>query len=380
MDFARIEPIVRASLYEGYALYPYRASAVKNRTRWTFGCLYPHAWSLRGEGDAWQCRADTLLVGEVNATLAIRVRFLQLTQRADTAADSAWQDAVERRVDMPPRSVGELVGRAVEQPFSFRGAANEQRVAEDIHGVLSVSAAPVEAGAFRVSVTIENRTDLAGERLDRDRALLGSLASLHVLFGCAEATFASLVDPPPQLRAAADACESAGLWPVLVGDERRPDMVLASPIFLGDHPKVAPESAGDLFDATEIDEILTLRILTLTDAERAEMSRTDPRARAILDRVEAMDPEALLALHGRWRAPPGIAPGSRVRLRPKGRADAFDLLLDGRDATVSSLEQDVEGRVYVAVTVDDDPGRDLGRMGQPGHRFFFRLEEVELIP
>ena len=73
----------------------------------------------------------------------------------------------------------------------------------------------------------------------------------------------------------------------------------------------------------------------------------------------------------------GLQPGARVRLRPRDGADAFDVLLRGRSATIESIEQDIEGRIYLCVTVDDDPGRDLGASGLPGHRFFFRIEEVE---
>jgi hypothetical protein len=72
-----------------------------------------------------------------------------------------------------------------------------------------------------------------------------------------------------------------------------------------------------------------------------------------------------------------IRAGGRVRLCPRGRADILDMALDGKAATVESIEQDFEGRVYLAVTVDDDPGRDLGALRQPGHRFFFRPDEVE---
>src|SRR5262245_6518509 len=72
-----------------------------------------------------------------------------------------------------------------------------------------------------------------------------------------------------------------------------------------------------------------------------------------------------------------VCPGDRVRLRPRGRADIFDLALAGRTATVDSIEQDYDGRVYLAVIVDDDPGKDLGALRQPGHRFFFQPEEVE---
>ncbi|HEX2222879.1 MAG TPA: hypothetical protein VHN15_01590, partial [Thermoanaerobaculia bacterium] len=178
----------------------------------------------------------------------------------------------------------------------------------------------------------------------------------------------------------AERCENVGTWPVLVGDQER-SLLLSSPIILPDFPQVAPESPGDLFDGTEIDELLSLRILTLGDSEKEAMRRADDRARRLLDRTETLTSEELLALHGTWRreaAPDrGLGPGQRVRLQPTGRADIFDLELRGREATIVSVEVDLEGRTYLAVTVDDDPGQDLGRLGQPGHRFFFRPEEVE---
>jgi hypothetical protein len=155
--------------------------------------------------------------------------------------------------------------------------------------------------------------------------------------------------------------------------------MLSSPIILEDHPRIAPESPEALYDVTEIDEILTLRILTLTDAEKAEARATDPRARALLDHVEALGPDAICRLHGTERGLDGVdlRPGDRVRLRPGGRGDVLDLALAGMDATIASVERDYEGRVHFAVTVDDDPGRDLGASGMPGHRFFFGREELE---
>jgi hypothetical protein len=72
-----------------------------------------------------------------------------------------------------------------------------------------------------------------------------------------------------------------------------------------------------------------------------------------------------------------VKQGDRVKLRPLGRADIFDIALDGKIATVVSIEQDLENRIYLAVTVDDDPGSDFGQTGKPGHRFFFGADEVE---
>ena len=90
---------------------------------------------------------------------------------------------------------------------------------------------------------------------------------------------------------------------MLIETDEGSDAVLVAPIILGDHPSIAPESAGDLFDATEIDEILTLRVMTMTEQEKAEARGTDPRAAAILARCDAMSPEELARLHGARRDP-----------------------------------------------------------------------------
>ena len=91
--------------------------------------------------------------------------------------------------------------------------------------------------------------------------------------------FVSLLEPPPEFQEAAAACSNVGTWPVLAGEPGQRDTVLSSPIILYDYPQIAPESPGDLFDGTEIDEILSLRILTLTDEEKSAMRRSR-RARA----------------------------------------------------------------------------------------------------
>ncbi len=217
-----------------------------------------------------------------------------------------------------------------------------------------------------------------------DRKVLDSFVSTHWILGVRGGELVSLLDPPPPLRAAAESCRNLGVWPVLVGARGRRDTVLCSPIILDDYPAVAPESPGDSFDGTEIDELLTLSILALSAEERQRMAAADERTRALLERTEGLRPEQLQRLHGTLRRPAPAAgawlgPGDRVHLRPRGRADIFDLALAGRRATILSVEQDVEDRVYYTVTVDDDPGRDLGAEGKPGHRFFFAPEEVELV-
>jgi hypothetical protein len=176
----------------------------------------------------------------------------------------------------------------------------------------------------------------------------------------------------------ANTCENLGLWPVLVGEPGVGEAILAAPMILEDYPRVAPESSGDLFDATEIDEILTLRILTLTDAEKEAMSRVDALTRSILERSDAHDERTLLKLHAVMK-PVDLVPGDRVILRPRGQSDAFDLLLADLPATIATIEEDFEGQKYATVLVYDDPGKDLGMRASPGHRFFFRVDEVVKI-
>jgi hydrogenase maturation protease len=131
---------------------------------------------------------------------------------------------------------------------------------------------------------------------------LRALASTHTILEVQDGEFVSLLDPPACWREAATACRNVGAWPVLVGDERQKDRMLAAPIILYDYPRVAPESPGDFYDGTEIDEMLTLRVLTLTDEEKRAMAGVDERASALLARTEALARGQLLGLHGALRS------------------------------------------------------------------------------
>jgi hypothetical protein len=132
--------------------------------------------------------------------------------------------------------------------------------------------------------------------------LPASFVSAHLLLGITGGEFISLLDPAEAYRASVAACSNQGVFPVLVGEEPERSMMFCSPIILYDYPKIAPESAGDFFDGTEMDEMLTLRVLTLTDAEKNEMRHGDPRARRILERTEALTGEEMLKTHGIVRA------------------------------------------------------------------------------
>ena len=377
LDRDAVQRIVRSVLYEGYVLYPYRASALKNQRRWMFGTLQP---STDGEPSA--CRTECLVAGSETTRLDVRVRFLQPVQRLDP--DGAWEEAVEREAILEGRALADLA-TAEQTAFDFPGGEETDgrivRRRRPLRVAVERRAAALGGGIFRVSVALANATAPAPRARPED-SRLAVVASAQTLLGVEDGRFVSLLDPPPALAEPAAACRNVGTWPVLVGEPGTADAMLSSPIILYDHPQITPESAGDLFDLTEIDEILTLRIRTLTEAERQDGRRLDPHARAVLDRAEALDTRALGRLHGTIRRgphAPGLRVGARVRLQPRRRADILDVALAGRAATIASIEQDVEGRVFVVVTVDDDPGRDLGAGGALAHRFFFEPDEVELL-
>ncbi|MDQ2774281.1 MAG: hypothetical protein M3Y57_05040 [Acidobacteriota bacterium] len=396
MNSEIIDSIARTVLYEGYLLYPYRKSALKNQQRWNFGVLYPPAWAANQTGsDRSYFQMECLASGPESAIVDVSVRFLQLVER--TTDERVWQEAVEQKAGVKSLSLPELAAGPRLDKISVAG---REFPAE---GEIEVSAVRVRENLFRVTLRVRNTTP--GEFASRNDALLHSLASAHAVLQIQHGEFVSQTDPPYELRDEAAACQNTGVWPVLVGDNGSRDTMLGSPIILYDYPQIAPESKGDLFDATEIDEILILRILTLTDEEKAEVRRSDERVRKMLERLEASPPEHLLELHGAMRGmrdpqtnpwsawdtlegTPAVSAavsgvelkkGDRVRLRPQKRADIFDTFLEGKIAVIEAVEEDFERNIHFAVVLEDDPGRDLGEMRQAGHRFFFSTNEVEPV-
>jgi hypothetical protein len=136
----------------------------------------------------------------------------------------------------------------------------------------------------------------------RASALAHAFCSAHVVLKVTNGEFVSPLDGR-----SAGHCTQRRMWPVLVGEAPARDTILATEIMLDEYPEIAPESPGDLFDGGEVDQLLTLNILGLTDAERAEMRASDPHARAILERTERMTADDLMRLHGTFRDPRGVA-------------------------------------------------------------------------
>lgn len=341
MNRAFVDRIANALLYEGYILYPYRPSA-RNRQRWNFGGLYPDAY-CQAIGEAASNQTQCLVHGTTATRSEVVIRFLHLTARIIGEVDPpltewpkagevpfhpiqtlqigeqllhTWQEAQEREIALDEMRLGELLIRPRCVPFTFPGGRCSEPVRDaggriigiirheqqTIKGEIEVAATQAHAGLFRLTCRVRNRTaPIVSQPTNRDEALLHTLVSVHTILGVRDGAFVSLLDPPERWRDCAAACCNIGVWPVLVGEEGQADTMLSSRIILYDYPQVAPESPGDFFDGTEIDEMLALRILTLTDEEKRAMSAVDERARRLLERTEAMAEAQLLGLHGAIR-------------------------------------------------------------------------------
>ena len=466
LDHAR--KVADAILYEGYLLYPYHKAAQKNQIRFQFGVLMPLSYAQVDPHEASSCQTECLLECPDAAQVRVLVRFLHLQRRlvqGVSAADgqlrdvgtlsvdgteyTGWDEAAEREqrvtVGVSALLAGDKdvkfqirAGQATEDLVDSRGRVAGRIIRQwaGLDGVIRLHAERVAGPyqALRLRVQLENATVPPVELHNREDGLRGALIAAHSLIGVPGGTFLSMTDPPEWAAAEVAACENVGTWPVLAGPGDCADLMLSSPVILYDHPEVAAESAGDLFDATEIDEILTLRTLTLTDAEKRQARATDSRAADLLDRLDDMPPEMLERMHGAirylrsapagaaafsapaetddgidWPAPevtarpsvpwwdPGadasvspetdhvlidgirVSRNSRVRMQPGSRrADAQDLFLTGREATVEAVLFDVDGQVHLAVTPVDDPAADLQR--NHGRFLYFAPDEVQPLP
>jgi hypothetical protein len=330
---------------------------MKNRQRWNFGVLSPRqhnrsqqpditrgsGWvSAQSGGEAWTMQTECLLRAKDEAVVDVKIRFLHLVSREiaklespisgldnDTQADyhfvdelrvgersfQPWQEAIEREVDAFGLILGNLATRKHSFMFSFPASRKQEplrepggpvvglivRTQEEIAGLIEISAEGL-ANAFHLNVSIKNLTP-ANELANGSRtsSLLRSMVSVHTILSAEQGRFVSLIDPPEELRGAVAECSNVGTWPVLAGDDGEETMMLSSPIILYDYPQVAAESAGDLCDATETDELLTLCIMSLTDDEKRQMVDADDRARRILERTETLPSEQLLKMHGAIR-------------------------------------------------------------------------------
>ncbi|VEG42843.1 Uncharacterised protein [Mycolicibacterium flavescens] len=432
-DWDHARAVADAVLYEGYLLYPYRASSSKNQSRWQFGVLGPNGAAEAAIGEDASLSTQVLLDPHGIPMVTGAIRFLQLQRRSverhagggrfepvaelRSGADAwvSWDEAVECEIPIDPFPVMSLprtLDISVPSAREIEPVAGGRlvRTRREMSGRLDVSAEQ-DGDLLRLTFDVYNTAAPAG---DKDEAIAVSLIGTHLLLEVADGEFISLLEPPEWAADAVARCRQHRCFPVLAGPAPHRDLVLASPIILYDHPEIAEQSKGALYDSTEIDEILTLRIMTMTDDEKAQARATDQRAAAIIDRCDSMSPEAMLDLHGALRnphAPSGepdlipqipagvewwdpmadtavqpdsdavlvndtrIARGSRVRLHPSRRADAQDVFYADKIARVTSVHEDVDGEHHIGVVIEDDPGAELHDWY--GRYLYFAPDEVE---
>jgi hypothetical protein len=318
--------VADAVLYEGYMLYPYRPSAIKNRQRWCFGILYPSPYSeVRTGNERCTMHTECLLQARDGAALAIELRFLHLRARqvqqlvedrlegvasllVDDRCIESWDEGVERSMELsvalpqpsPHReqiSFSSSYETEAVQDQSGKTVGFLTRTQHEIAGNVSLVSEEIREDVLKLTIEVTNASAVPAE-IERNSALLRSLVSAHLILTVTDGQFISLLDPPGELREAVRRCNNMGNFPVLVGSAPERNMLLCSPIILYDYPEVAPESAGDFYDATEMDEMLTLRVMTLTDEEKSEARLADDHARNLLQRTEESAREQLMRTHG----------------------------------------------------------------------------------
>ncbi len=431
----RARAVADAVLYEGYLLYPYRGTSSKNQSRWQFGVLGPPGASNAGLGEDDILAAQFLVDGSrALTTITGVVRFLQLQHRRaerelaggvfeavdelTTPSGSwlTWDEAVECEVSFGPIALEDLpcslpVVALAKTDIESVDGGRLVRERRDVRGELTISHEP-DGALTRVSVRVGNIGDAVDGKTDgKDSVIARSMIGTHVIAEVIGGQFVSLLEPAAAAADAVSRCRQHRCFPVLAGPPDTHDMLLISPIILYDHPEVAEQSDTALYDCTEIDEILTLRVMTMTDEEKAQARATDPLAAQIIDRCDAMSAEDMSRLHGVLRNPhtlAGLVPeipdgvdwwdpladnavrpeidavlvngirvarGSQVRLRPRRNADAQDIFVAGKTARVTSVHEDVEGNTHVAVVVEDDPAADLHDWY--GRYLYFSPDEIE---
>jgi hypothetical protein len=399
MDHAR--QVADAILYEGYLLYPYRASAQKNQERFQFGVLMPPGYAQVDPGEPVSSQTECVLEPKSAVELTARIRFLQLRRRTVLAAPGfaeagslrvggteyvPWDEAAEHEheVTVP---LGELLSGGAEFPFIVPGGLDEEDLAgpdgqlagrlvrrwQTLSGVIRLTAErlPGPYGALRVQLTVANRSEVAWPLTRRADGLPFALVAAHSLISVPGGRFLSMTDPPEWAAPIVSGCVNTATWPVLGGPAGCAELILSSPVILYDHPEIAAESAGQLYDSTEIDEILTLRTLTLTDAEKQQARDTDPRAAELLDRLDHLPPEMLERMHGAIRylrpagesAPPSAGRDSAGR-DSTGRASA------GQDSAARNAAPGGRGEPDPAIAGQApwwDPGADQSVSPETDH-------------
>ena len=335
-----LEKITRTLLYEGYSLYPYYRSAIKNQKPIPFGVIFPKDYNAHNEHSHSHMQSQTIIHGNRELTVSVDVRFLHL-RRTELFQKSSYNEefspvfemeiegktyqagspTIERKIQNNLLKINDLIATEKTIPFAFESFnegemifnAEKEIVGKKtttismITGVVKIEAVPLPEidKSFRLTVTVTNTTPVANaERRTRDEVLLQSFLSTHIILQTHDAEFISHQETPAQWQAAMATCNNVNTWPILI--DKNNSTLLSSPIILYDYPEINPVSSGDLFDSTEIEEALLLHVNLLSDEEKKRIGGNDEKLRAMLNKVGSLTPEDLIVYHSMMK---DITPG-----------------------------------------------------------------------
>ena len=333
-----LERITKTVLYEGYSLYPYYRSSAKNSKPVPFGAVYPRQFVKHNPDVHSTTQTQCIIKGTDDTEIEITVRFLQLRNRqllkidhdeygpgqfrptdsikeGDATYHSGWE-GVERELNLGTHTISTIVDNKVEKDIAFESEkANDIIYGENgtvagnviisqskINGTITASADPAgdNKNGFKITVQISNTTSVDNsEKLSRNDSYKLSFLSTHTILKTEEGAFISQTDPKQNWEKIVEACDNINTWPILI--EKDYKTMLSSPIVLYDYPEIAPESMGDMFDGTEIEEALVLHMATMPEEEKQKIDKGDPKMKAMMERVESVTPEEIMSLHGGFK-------------------------------------------------------------------------------
>ncbi|MEP6950700.1 MAG: hypothetical protein ABI863_15550 [Ginsengibacter sp.] len=329
-----LENITRTLLYEGYALYPYHRSAIKNQKPIPFGVVFPQRYNIYNAHAHSKMQTQCIVTGSDDLTINISMRFLHLKKTelfekvpaheavednfipvynlniSDKFYQAGWQTA-ERKINTGDLQISQLIKNKKVIPVEFDEmydskyfydksgkAAKQINSISGIKGSVIIEAAPAGnmQNTFRLTVTVINTTPVENaEQVTRDEVLSQSFLSTHTVLQTRNAVFISHQNPGEKWEETISGCENINTWPILIDESNT--TLLSSPIILYDYPRINPQSLGDLFDSTEIEEALLLHVAVLSDEEKQQIARGDEKLQAMLTRVSQVTPKEMINFH-----------------------------------------------------------------------------------
>lgn len=274
----KIKKLADAILYEGYALFPYRKNALKNQKRFNFGVLSPKCWAEKQTNEYFFQQTEVLFTANENAKVTFQFRYLQLEENEDW--QTAHEKIFENSVDVKEYQTSDF------------------KIQND--GKITLKTEKLDENLFKLTFKIENLAENTSfKNLSREEILPFSFVSAHTVFEIENGEFISVIEPLKEFKDYSQMLDNINCFPVLVGDKNLRNCVLSAPIILYDFPETAENSFDNFFDGLEIDELMVMNLLALTDKEKEEIKNTDAKTRKILEKIEKVSAEDLLKLHAK---------------------------------------------------------------------------------